>query len=81
MIFVYDRIENGTPVPNGYPRNFEYKDNPNDYFQKFQKEKTVHKMFDYSIGYKHSDEVDKDFIYPVHQFGAVEKMIGYEKTS
>ena len=49
MIFVYDRIEKGEPVPNGYPRNFQYIENTGQYFNKFGKEKTVHQLFEYSL--------------------------------
>jgi len=79
MIFVYDRIEKGEPVPNGYPRNFQYIHDTGRYFNKFGKEKTVHQLFEYSLPFKSSDDVEKDFIYPIHQFGAVEKLIGYDE--
>jgi len=78
MILVYDRFEKGEPVPNGYPRNFHYLKEVNDYTQYFKKEPTVHQMFDYDIEIKASDDVESDFIYPIHQYGALEKVTGYE---
>lgn len=80
MILVYDRFENGKPVPNGYPRNFPYIKNIGEYIQNFKKEPTVHEMFDSDIKIQHSDNVDSDFIYPIHQYGAVEKLIGWEES-
>ena len=77
---VYDRMENGKFVPNGYPLDYEYIKDPTEYKTKFQKEKTVHWMGYNLIGEinreKLSSEVEDNFIYPVEQFGAFEKLIG-----
>ena len=79
MIFAYDRIINGKPVPNGYPRNFKYIESVDEYTNYFKKEPTVHEMFEYSTPIIESDKVDTDFIYPIHQYGAVEKLIGRDE--
>ena len=83
-LHVYDRMENGKFVPNGYPLDYEYINDPTVYKFKFQKEKTVHWMGYNLIGKndreKLSSEVEDNFIYPVEQFGAFEKLIGEEET-
>ena len=84
---VYDRMENGSFVPNGYPLDYEYIKDPTEYKTKFQKEKTVHWMgynlisednLSSQLNDKLSSEVEDNFIYPVEQFGAFEKLIGEE---
>ena len=80
--FVYDRQENRNFIPNGYPVEYEYIDEPMDYKNKFGFEKTVHFLFankSINVNKKLSSEVEEDFIYPVEQFGALEKLIGEEK--
>ena len=86
---VYDRMENGKFVPNGYPLDYEYIKDPTEYKTKFQKEKTVHWMgynlisednLSSQLNDKLSSEVEDNFIYPVEQFGAFEKLIGEEEA-
>ena len=80
---VYDRQENGNFIPNGYPVEYEYIEKPMDYKNKFGFEKTVHFQLDLFnksfIDSKLSDDVDENFIYPVEQFGALEKLLGEEE--
>lgn len=80
--FVYDRQENGNFIPNGYPVEYEYIDEPMDYKNKFGFEKTVHFLFankSINVNKKLSSEVEEDFIYPVEQYGALEKLTGEDE--
>lgn len=81
--FVYDRFENGKFIPNGYPEKYVFIHTPEEYFAKFKIEPTVHFQSDFFnkpfIDSKLSNEVDENFIYPVEQYSAVEKLLGEEK--
>jgi len=94
VILIYDRIENDKFVPNGWSRDWEYFPNSRTevYCQRYNVEPIVWFQLglDASNTYnsiipKLTDEVDKNFIYPVEQFGGIEKLTGeeegYEKYS
>ncbi len=94
VTLIYDRIENDKFVPNGWSRDWEYFPNSRTevYCQRYNVEPIVWFQLglDASNTYnsiipKLTDEVDKNFIYPVEQFGGIEKLTGeeegYEKYS
>ena len=91
VILIYDRIENGQFVPNGWSKDCEYfidsnkAGDINKYIQTYKVEPIVHFQLELDVSNsnntiipKLADEVDENFIYPVEQFGAVEKLIGEE---
>ena len=81
--FIYDREENGVFLPNGYHLDYEYVQDPTKYKDKYGFEKTVHFLGatdSIKVEKKLSSEVEEDFIYPVDQFGAIEKLIGEDET-
>ena len=80
--FIYDRKENGMFLPNGYHLSYEYVHDPAKYKDKYGFEKTVHFLGatdSIKVEKKLSSEVEEDFIYPVEQFGAIEKLIGEDE--
>ena len=66
-----------------YPEKYVFIHTPEEYFAKFKIEPTVHFQSDFFnkpfIDSKLSNEVDENFIYPVEQYSAVEKLLGEEK--
>ena len=86
IILVYDRVEDSKFVPNGYPREFAVLHSPEEFIDSFNLEPTVHFQLDLFSGfnktfidYKLSDDVDENFIYPIEQYGALEKLLGEEE--
>ena len=87
VTLIYDRIENDKFVPNGWSRDCEYfpDTGPEAYCQRYNVEPIVWFQLglDASNTYnsiipKLADEVDENFIYPVEQFGGIEKLTGEE---
>jgi|TARA_R100000479_G_scaffold81415_1_gene39463 hypothetical protein len=77
--FVYDRKIDDFFIPNCYPIKNKFYDDINLYIKETGKEPVVHPLFRELQNEKFlSDDVEKDFIYPVEQFGAIDKLIGQE---
>ena len=78
--FVYDRKIDDFFVPNCYPIKDNFYDDISSYIKETGKEPIVHPLFRDLQNEKFLiDDVEKDFIYPVEQFGAIDKLIGEEK--
>ena len=78
--FVYDRKIDDFFVPNCYPIKDKFYDDISSYIKETGKEPIVHPLFRDLQNEKFLiDDVKKDFIYPVEQFGAIDKLIGEEK--
>ena len=78
--FVYDKKIDDFFVPNCYPIKDNFYDDISSYIKETGKEPIVHPLFRDLQNEKFLiDDVEKDFIYPVEQFGAIDKLIGEEK--
>jgi len=78
--FVYDRKIDDFFVPNCYPIKDNFYDDISSYIKETGKEPIVHPLFRDLQNEKFLiDDVEKDFIYPIEQFGAIDKLIGEEK--
>jgi len=79
IIFAYDRKQDDFFVPNGYFVKDNFYDDISQYAINTQHEPIVHPMF---RGLQQNqlllDDVKDNFIYPIEQFGAIEKLIGQE---
>lgn len=77
--FVYDRKINNFFVPNCYPIEDKFYDNIESFVKETGKEPIVHPLFrDLQEEKFLIDDVERDFIYPIEQFGAIDKLIGQE---
>ena len=75
----YDRIEDGKFIPNGMPSDYKYFDSIHLYQKQYGQDPTVHSMFEHLSRYKKEvGKIKGNFIYPIEQFGAIEKVIGQE---
>ena len=78
--FTYDRKIDDFFVPNCYPIKDKFYDDISLYIKETGKEPIVHPLFRDLQNEKFLiDDVEKDFIYPIEQFGAIDKLIGKEK--
>ena len=81
VIWGYDRFENDLFVPNGYPNEQEYIEDTEKYLETFGKEKVVHNLFrELQTNQKLVDNISDNFLYPVEQFGAFDKLIGRDEN-
>ncbi|MAR20490.1 MAG: hypothetical protein CMD25_00265 [Flavobacteriales bacterium] len=79
IIFAYDRKQDDFFVPNGYFVKNNFYDDIGQYITNTGHEPIVHPMF---RGLQQNqfllDDIKDNFIYPIEQFGAIEKLIGQE---
>ena len=79
IIFAYDRKQDDFFVPNGYFVKDNFYDDISQYTINTQHEPIVHPMFRaLQQNQLLLDDVKDNFIYPIEQFGAIEKLIGQE---